>query len=171
MTIIVIESNGLDGIKHYFIFFNKKYDIPLDSPKKYSFTIKILTKCLWIAMGICDKEIIEMNNYQFDHPKHNNNINNSGMYYINTNQMIWNCNNNKECRKINYKSLSKNNTNIICTFDPKKCLLDFVLNNEEYVQLTNVKCFISDSFSPFLIFLKNCKIQTIFNYNSSNKYI
>ena len=160
----IIESHNLDGEKHYFIFFNKRYDIPKDSSKKYSFTIKILINCPWIAMGICDKKIIEMNNYQFDSPNHNKNIK-SGMYYFTTNQCLYNCNNNKETRKFNYKSLCKNNINIICTFDPKKCHLEFVFNSEEYRELTDVKCFKSDSFSPFLIFLKNCKIQTIFNYN------
>ena len=160
----IIESHNLDGEKHYYIFFNKRYDIPKDSSKKYSFTIKILTNCPWIAMGICDKKIVEMNNYQFDSPNHNKN-NKTGIYYFSTNQFLYNCNNNKEIRKFNYKSLSKNNTNIICTFDPKKSILEFVPNNEHCMPLTDVKCFKSDSFSPFLIFLKNCKIQTIFNYN------
>ena len=55
----IIETLFLDGIKHHFVFFNKKYDIPKYSPKKYSFTVKLLTSCKWLAIGICDKKIVE----------------------------------------------------------------------------------------------------------------
>ena len=112
-----------------------------------------------MVIGICDKKIIEENNYQFDQKK-----NNSGMYYINVNQVIWNCNSNKQCIIIKCDPLSKSGTTIMCTVDPKQNNLDFILNTKDFQSLTNVKCFKSNNFSPFLVFLHNCKIQTIFNY-------
>ena len=158
-----IETHCLDGKKHYFIFFNKKYDIPKDSTKKYSFTFKLLTNCDSIEMGICDKEIIEMNNLEYDFKE--NNKNRRGVYSISSNQMLWNSNNNKDCIKLKYnKPLSKIDTTILITFDPKNRRLEFMLNNEQFVDLKDVKCFYSKCFSPFLIFLKNGKIQTFFNY-------
>jgi len=155
----IIETKYLDGKKHHFIFFNKRYDIPKDSPQKYSFTVKLLKSCNWMVIGIGDKKIIEENNYQFDQKK-----NNSGMYYINVNQVIWNCNSIKQCIIIKCEPLSRSGTTIMCTVDPKQNNLDFILNTKDFQSLTNVKCFKSNNFSPFLVFLHNCKIQTIFNY-------
>lgn len=159
----VIETQYLDGTKHIFVFFNRKYDIPENSSKKYSFFIKLLTNCDFIEMGICDKKIIEMNNFEF-YSKRNNIKGNRGVYSISSNQTLWNCNNNKDCFKFSYKPLSKIGTTILITFDPQKCSLEFYLNNEQYFDLKDVKCFYSNCFSPFLIFLKKSKIQTIFNY-------
>ena len=160
----IIETRSLDGTKHYFVFFNRKFDIPENGSKKYSFTFKLLKNCDFVEMGICDKKIIEMNNFEFD-SKRNNIKGNRGVYSITSNQRMWNSNNDKECIKFNYyKPLSKIGTMIIITFDPQNCTLEFFLNNEDFFVLKDVKCFYSKCFSPFLIFLKNSKIQTIFNY-------
>ena len=83
---------------------------------------------------------------------------------MNTNQIIWNCNNNNECFKLKCNSLTREGTTISLTVKPNNCHIDLILNDENFYELTNVKLFKSDFFSPFLIFLKNCKIQTIFNY-------
>jgi len=41
-------------------------DILYNSNKKYTFTIKLLSECLFLAIGVCDKEIIKNNNYEYD---------------------------------------------------------------------------------------------------------
>ena len=160
----IIETKYLNGKKHHFIFFNKKYDIPKDSPQKYSFTVNLLKSCNWLEIGICDKKIIEENNYQYDLEKNNNGVRNRGIYSINVNQVIWNCNDNKQCIKIKCEPLSKIGSTIMCTVAPQENNLDFILNTSSFQSLTNVKCFKSNNFSPFLVLLNNCKIQTIFNY-------
>ena len=160
----IIESPYLEGDKHYFVFFNPKYDIPKLDNNKYSFTIKLLEKAEWLGVGICDKKIVENNNYQYDIKKHGKKRN-MGVYIINTNQVVWNCNNMKQCIKLNYKSLNKKGSIIECILSPNECELEFMLNNEFFFVLNDVRCFISDYFSPCLIFLKNASIETTFNYN------
>ena len=142
----IIETYCLDESKHYFIFFNKKYDIPKNGQKKYSFTVKLLTKCDFLTIGICDKKIIEQNNYEYDLQNKINMKINTGMYSINVNKVLWNCNNNKQCIKITTKSLFKPETTIMCIVDPKNNSLDFILDNEGFFTLTNVKCFESNYF-------------------------
>ena len=155
----IIEARCLDEKKHYFIFFNKKYDIPANGIKKYSFTIKLLTKCDFIEMGICDKKTIELNNFEFD------NKNNNAIYSVASNHKVWNYNEIKECIKLNYsKPLSKIGTTILFTVVPQEKMMEILFNNEQYYPLTKIKCIYNDCFSPFLLFLKNCKVQTIFNY-------
>ena len=163
----IIETINLNELKHYFVFFNKKYDIPKDSPYLYSFAVKLLTPCKWLAIGICDKKIVEENNFQFDSYKKINGKRNLGIYCINVNQVIYNCNAGNQFIKMKYDSsisLTSKGATISCSVNPKNYTIDFFLNNEYFHPLTNVKCFKSDFFSPFLIFLKNCRIQTIFNY-------
>ena len=80
------------------------------------------------------------------------------------NQVIWNCNDNKQCIKIKCEPLSKIGSTIMCTVAPQENNLDFILNTSSFQSLTNVKCFKSNNFSPFLVLLNNCKIQTIFKY-------
>jgi hypothetical protein len=158
-----IETKNLDELQHYYVFFNKKYDIPKNSSYTYSFAIKLLMPCKWLAIGICDKKIIEENNFQFDSYKQSK----GGIYCINVNQVIYNCNAGNQFIKMKYDSsisLTSKGATISCSVNPKNYTIDFFLNNEYFHPLTNVKCFKSDFFSPFLIFLKNCRIQTIFNY-------
>ena len=160
----IIESIYLKGDKHYFVFFNPKYDIPRSGNKKYSFRVTLLEKSDWLGIGLCDKKIVEKNNYQYD-IKNNGKKRNLGVYIININKLIWNCNNIKQCIKLDYKSLNKKGTIIECTLSPNECELEFMLNNEFFFVLNDVRCFISDFFSPCLIFLKNGAIETAFNYN------
>ena len=160
----IIEAQFLDQSEHCFVFFNKKYDIPKDSKDKFSFSVKLLTKSEWLNIGICDKKIVEINDFKLDPSRRNNKNRNSGIYSLNVNQLLWNCNNNKECMKLKYKSLSKVNTTFIITVDPAHSTVEFMINEEDFLILTNVKCFISENFSPFLTFLKDCRVQTIFNY-------
>jgi thiol-disulfide isomerase/thioredoxin len=159
----IIDTQYLQGDKHYFVFFNQKYDIPKISTKKYTFKIKLLTKCEWLAVGICDKKIVESNNFEYDIKKFGKKKN-TGIYIINVNKLVWNCNNYKQCIKLNYKTLSKKDTVIECTLSPNDCELEFMLNNDFFIVLNDVRCFSSDVFSPFLIFLKNGTVQTTFKY-------
>jgi hypothetical protein len=160
----ILEAKLLDGKKHYFVFFNQRYDIPKNSDKKYSFIVKLLTKCDWLDIGICDKKILELNNFEFD-IKNNNKLN-EGKYFININGLLWNSNEIKECIKISKKYCNQDEVAIICTVNPKMSEIEFMINDESFDILTNVKCVISDSFSPFLTFLKNCKIQINFDYQN-----
>ena len=160
----IIESPYLEGDKHYFVFFNQKYDIPKTSIGKYSFKIKLLQKIDWLGVGFCDRKIVENNNYEYDIKKHGKKRN-MGIYIINTNHVVWNCNNMKQCIRLNYKSLNKNNTIIECTLLPDECEIEFMLNNEFFFILNDVRCFASECFSPCLIFLKNASLETTFNYN------
>ena len=161
----IIEGTNLEGEKHLFVFFNDKYDIPKTSDKKYSFKVKLLEKCEWFAAGVCDRKMVEKNNYELEMVKKNVKKRNQGTYTINANRVVWNCNNMKQCIKLNYNSLNKKDTIIQCTLSPSTCELEFMLNNEFFIILNDVRCFISESFSPCLIFLKNTSIETTFMYD------
>ena len=156
-----LEAKFLDGKKHYYVFFNQIYDIPKNSTKKYYFTINILSECNFLEIGICDKKILEQNNFEYD-VKNNNKL---GKYSYNVNGLIWNSNNDKECAKIDGKKyFNQDEVTIRFTVDPEMSKLEFMINYKVSIELNDVKCFISDSFSPFLTFLTNCSIQINFDY-------
>jgi hypothetical protein len=159
----IIEATYLNGTRHYFVFYNQKYNIPKYENKRYEFEIKLLDKCDWLAFGVCDKNIVEKNNFEFDIKK-SGKKKNTGVYIMNTNQIIWNCNNMKQCIKLKYKSLNKKNSTIKCTLTPSECELEFIFNKEFFITLNDVRCFESEYFSPCLIFLKNVSIETNFHY-------
>ena len=159
-----IETVNLSGKIHYYIFYNEKYDIPIKSQKKYSFKIKLLKDCEWLTVGFCDKIIVAKNNYEYDLSKRNKKKRNLGIYTISTNRLIWNSNNIKQCMKLNKPILNKKNSTISCTLKPELCELEFMLNNENFIILNDVRCFESECFSPCLIFLKNGSIETTFDY-------
>ena len=159
----IIGTECLTGEKHYFVFFNKKYDIPKTSTIKYSFQIKLLQRTEFLGIGICDKKMVERNNYEFEAKKFTKKSN-GGLYAIYTNQVVWNCNNSSQCIKLNYKKMNKKDTFIDCTLSPCECELEFMVNNEFFFVLNNVRCFLSDYFSPCLVFLKNTSIEVHFNY-------
>jgi hypothetical protein len=159
-----IETVNLSGKTHYYIFFNEKYDIPIKSQQKYSFKIKLLKDCEWLTVGFCDKIIVAKNNYEYDLSKKNKKKRNLGIYTISTNRLIWNSNNIKQCMKLNKPTINKKNSTISCTLKPELCELEFMLNNENFIILNDVRCFESECFSPCLIFLKNGSIETTFDY-------
>ena len=159
----IIEAVNLDKKRHYFVFYNSKYDIPRTSTNKYTFNIKLLRKIDWLGIGFCDKKMIEKNNYDYDIKK-NSKRKNIGIYLINTNKVVWNSNNIKQCIRLDYKRLNKKNTNIKCTLSPSECELEFIINDELFYILNDVRCFLSDYFSPCLVFLKNTAIESHFNY-------
>ena len=163
----IIETTFLDGHYHYFIFYNKKYDVPKASEKKYTFKIKLLKDCDWLSVGFCDKKILEAHNYDYDDISNKKGKKtNMGIYSISTNRLIWNSNNLKQCMRIKKPIINKKNCTIECTIKPDACELEFMLNNQIFTILYDVRCFKSVFFSPFLIFLKNGSIETTFNYTN-----
>ena len=159
----IIEAVNLDKTRHYFVFYNSKYDIPRTGTNKYTFKVKLLQKTDWLGVGFCDKKMIEKNNYDYDIKK-NSKRKNIGIYLINTNQVVWNSNNIKQCIRLDYKRLNKKDTNIKCTLSPSECELEFIINDELFFILNDVRCFSSDYFSPCLVFLKNTAVESHFNY-------
>ena len=161
-----IETIFLNGHYHYFIFYNKKYDVPKASEKKYTFKIKLLKDCDWLSVGFCDKKIVEAHNFEYDISKKKGKKTNMGIYSISTNRLIWNSNNLKQCMRIKKPAINRKNCTIECTIKPMACELEFMLNNQIFMILYDVRCFKSSFFSPFLIFLKNGSIETTFNYTN-----
>ena len=160
----IIETKCLRGKKQYYVFFNQKYNIPKTSSKKYIIKFKLLKDTQWLGIGLCDKKIVEKNNYEFTPAKRKDGKRpNIGTYIISTNKMAWNCNNSKQCRKF-FQTIYKENTVIECVLTPLECELDFITHNDLIIKFNDVRCFKSDYFSPCLIFLQNCKVETTFNY-------
>ena len=160
----IIETKCLKGKKQYYVFFNQKYNIPKTSKKKYIIKFKLLKDTQWLGIGLCDKKIVEKNNYEFTPPKRKDGKRpNIGTYIVSTNKMAWNCNNSKQCRKF-MQTIYKENTIIECVLSPIECELDFITHNNLIIKFNDVRCFKSDYFSPCLIFLQNCKVETTFYY-------
>ena len=81
--------------------------------------------------------------------------------------MIWNSNNNLECKKlknVNPKILGKAGKEIEMQFMPSKKMIQYYYNNKLIATLTNVKLFKSDVFTPCVIFLHNCSVKVSFYY-------
>jgi len=166
----IIESSSLTGNKHIYIFFDKKYDIPKKSDKIYKIKYKLLKDISWLGLGICDKKIVENNNYEFSpgnnqKKKENRKTTNIGTYIINTNKICWNCNNAIQCKAID-TVINKANNEIELVLNPLECKLEFKFKNSLLTKFSDVRCFKSECFSPCIIFLKNCKIETNFDYPS-----
>jgi len=161
----IIETKSLKADKQYYIFFNKKYDIPRTSDKNYKIKYKLLKDTNWIGMGICDKKVVENNGYDFNPTKQQkeDKKHNIGTYLISTNQISWNCNNLKQCKKFD-TMINKANTEIELILNPIECELEFRHKNNLIIKFNDVRCFKSDCFSPCLIFLHNCKVETNFEY-------
>ena len=159
-----IEAKFLNGKKHYYVFFNQKYDIPKTSSKKYMIKYKLLKDVPWLGIGICDKKIVEGNNFEFTPSKRNDGKTaNIGTYMISTNKMAWNCNNNSQCRKFGF-TISKKDTLIELIVSPEECEVEFKSDNKTIFKFNDVRCFKADFFSPCLIFLHNCIVETTFCY-------
>ena len=170
-----IEAIYLRGKKHYYVFFDKKYDIPRNIDKKFIFTFKLLSNTKWLAMGLCDRKVVEDNKYEFS-PENNKNDkstkkSNNGTYYLSTNKVAWNCNNIRQCKNLKLEGENKLNK-IGSTFkfiiNPTECELEIYFNGFKVVLFNDVRCFKNKFLSPCLIFLTNCKVETIFSDNDKN---
>lgn len=159
-----IESNHLRGKKQYYIFFNKRYDIPKTSSKKYKIKYKLLKDTQWLGIGICDRKVVANNNYEFTPAKRiNGKSPNIGTYVISTSKMAWNCNNVSQCRK--FSCSIKQDTIFELLFSPSDCELEFKCENKVIVKFNDVRCFKSEFFSPCLIFLHNSVVESNFYYS------
>jgi len=163
----VIENLYADGQKHHYVFFNKKYDvrsnIGWDKNNNYSFTIKLLNKCDFFGVGFCDKNALRNYGFEYDITSTGKKIK-LGLYALFTNKLIWNSFNSKECYLLKYNNLAKKDTVIKCTLNPDLGTIEFIINNEFFVDLTKVRTFFSLFYSPVLIFLKKVAVETIFDY-------
>jgi hypothetical protein len=160
----IISSNNLKGKKQYYIFFNKRYDIPKTSTKVYRIKYKLLKETQWLGIGVCDKKIVEKNNFDFSPPKKiNGKTPNIGTYVITTSKMAWNCNNVSQCRKCS--CLIKNESVFELIISLTNCEVEFKCDNKLIVKFNDVRCFKSNFFSPCLIFLHNSMIQSNFYYS------
>ena len=159
----IIESHSLRGKKQYYVLFNKRYDIPKASSKKYKIQFKLLKETQWLGLGVCDKKIVENNKYEFSPTKKNNGKSqNIGTYVINTSKMAWNCNNVKQCRK--FACSIKADSTFELIMSPSECELEFKCDDKLVFKFNDVRCFRSDCFSPCLIFLQKSIVQSIFYY-------
>ena len=166
----IIEAVNLSDKKHIFVFFDKKYNIPRSSEKKFKIRFKLLSDIKFLWMGFCDKKIVEENNYEFmPINSKNEKKKNNGIYCLGTNKMAWNCNNNRQCKSLKLDKdniMHKKYTIFEFCVTPIECELEIKINNIEkpIVKFSDVRCFKSDCFSPCLIFLNNCKVETSFFY-------
>ena len=160
----IIETKNFKGEKrHHYVFFDSKYNIPTTSKEKYTIKFKILKDTVWLGMGICDKKIVERNNYEYIPSKQKQGKKSNNGSYIFNNQIIWNCNNYRQCQKF-LNTIFKENTTIECNLIPVECELEFRYDNNLIIKFNDVRCFKSDFFSPCLIFLHNSKVETTFIY-------
>ena len=167
----IIEALDLKGVKQYYVFFNEKYDIPRGVDKEYKIKFTLLTNAKSLYMGLCDKKLLEENKLEslgVDKSKEKimKKINN-GVYYLNTNKMAWNCNNKSQCKNIAIKEepvIGKKGDVFEFIINPSECELKINLNYKNIVNFNDVRCFKSKVLSPFLIFVKNCKLKTNFEY-------
>jgi len=167
----VIEACDLKGTRHIFVFFNKKYEIPKNSEKTYIIKFKLLSNVKSLYIGLCDRKLLEENKYEFvPHNKSkekNSKKTNNGLYYLNTNKVAWNCNNTSQCKnlKINDENnLGKEGNTFEFIIKPIECELEIKYNFIPIIKFNDVRCFRSSVFSPVLIFLRNCKVETTFMY-------
>ena len=160
----IIETKSLKGEKrHHYVFFDSKFNIPTTSKEKHTIKFKILKDTVWLGMGICDKKIVERNNYEYIPSKQRSGKKTNNGSYIFNNQIIWNCNNFRQCQKF-LNTIFKENTTIECNLVPVECELEFKYDNNLIIKFNDVRCFKSDFFSPCLIFLHNSKVETTFIY-------
>ena len=160
----IVSTNSLYGKKHSFVFANDSKKIKMD--KKGEFIIKFLVKQenKWLALGLCDKEIVRENNYIFGGKSRISN----GCFIVSTNNMVWHCFDRNQRKKIKtpdgVSSLQDPNNLFECKFNPSTEQLKFYVNGKFLASLFNVKSTKSEFLIPCLIFLNNCMVQTIFDY-------
>ena len=159
----IVKSKNLDGSKHYFVFANDSKKIKKDSNGIYKVRFNILKENKWLALGFCDKKIVEDNKYEFASKNETN-----GCFIISTSSMIWHCMDRKQRKRITipdtYPSLQSKNIKIECRYTPLESLVEFYVNDNYLISLKNVKPIKSDYLTPCVIFLKNSEVQTSYEY-------
>ena len=164
----IINAINMNNREHYYIFANEKYNIKKDSQETYKIIIKLNENIRWLAFGVCDKKKVEENNFKFAPSKKvNDEQRNNGSYILSVNSMIWNSNNNLECKKlksIDPLYLGQAGKEIEFHFMPNKRILQYYIDKQLLISLTNIILFKSDVFTPCIIFLQNCSVEVTFDY-------
>ena len=161
----IVSANHLDGTTHCFVFADNSKKIKADSSGSFTVKFHILQENKWLALGFCDKKKVEMNNFVFavrDGKESN------GCFIISTNYMIWHCVDRKQRKKISLpegvSKLQTKNIEFECRYTPLECLIDFYVNDKFLASLKDVRPLKSQYLTPCIIFLKNCEVQTTFDY-------
>ena len=161
----IVSANHLDGTKHCFVFADDSKKIRADSSGTFTVKFNILKENKWLALGFCDKKQVEINNFVFA-VKNGNESN--GCFIISTSSMIWHCSDRKQRKKINlpegFCKLQSKKIEFECRYTPLECLIDFYVNDKFLISLKDVRPFKSQYLTPCIIFLKNCEVQTTFDY-------
>ena len=161
-----ISAKNLSRV-HKYIFANEKYDIKKDSPQTYKILLKLIDKVNWLAFGICDKKKVEENDFKFAPNNKDIKDRNNGSYILSVNAMIWNSNNSQECKKLrNFDSQKWGcaGNEIEVRINPTKKTMEYYINNQSIVSLTNIKLFKSEVFTPCIIFMTNCSVSIYYYY-------
>ena len=161
----IVSANHLDGTKHCFVFADDSKKIKADSSGTFTVKFNILKENKWLALGFCDKKKVEINNFEFAVRDGNES---NGCFIISTNSMIWHCIDRKQRKKISVPEgvsrLQSKNIEFECRYTPLECLIDFYVNDKFLTSLKDVRPFKSHYLTPCIIFLKNCEVQTTFDY-------
>lgn len=160
---IVSSNNSLEGNQHFFVFAHDSKKIKYNQNGTFTIRFNILQENKWLALGLCDKKVVEDNKFIFAGKTDSN-----GCFIISTNKITWHCSDKKQRKKIkipdDYPSLQSKNIEIECRYTPFNCLLEFYVDEKFLISLENVKPIKSEYLTPCIIFLKNCEIQTSYEY-------
>ena len=161
-----IIAKNMNNKIHNYIFASEKYDIKKDSFKQFRIFIKLNNSVHWLAFGICDKKIVKENNFNFlPSRKNNEKERNNGCYILSMSSMIWNSNNSMECKKLRIDSnLGREGNEIEFRFIPNRNSMEYYMENKLLAELTNIKLFKSDVYTPCIIFLQNCSVTVKYDY-------
>ena len=95
-------------------------------------------------------------------------LKNNGCFIVSTNNIMWHSFDKSQRKRIitpeGVRSLQSKNNLFECRYIPMEEKLSFYINGKELGTLLNVKPDESDCLTPCLVFLKNCKVQTTFDY-------
>ena len=105
-----------NNIQHKFVFLN----LALHTNKKTSWSIKIISKIQWLAIGVCDKEQVIKNKLTFEplDTEHNH-----GCFLISSMGSVWNCNKRNEDSQSGRK-YNKDDT-VILSYIPEEQILTY----------------------------------------------
>jgi hypothetical protein len=159
----IIGSNCLEGNVHYFVFAHDSRKIKRAAGGTYIIRFEILEEVAWLSFGLCDKTIVEKNEFTFS-----GKFSNNGYCFIATNNVIWHCADMKQRKRIvcppSITKIGAKGNIIECKYTPSTCMLLFYVNNVFLAGLYDVKPMQSDYLIPCLVFLKNCFVKTSFEY-------
>ena len=163
----IIKGENFNNHDHLYVFGSEKYNIKKYATGTYKIKIKLNDEIQWLAFGICDKQKVKENNYEFAPKKTDKNRRNNGTYILSVNSMVWNANNNSECRKIKLPPpiiLGKKGNEILCCFTPNLHTMEYYIDEKLIASLTDIKLFQGEVYTPCIIFLQNCSIQVFYDY-------